>query len=215
MPYCHWVPEPNDYSQYLPANIDELNFRDDAQLDFDDLYEHHLKIFGDILESLIGAIFLDCRDIHCTWQILWKMLEPYVEVYADLNSIQDHSRTKLLELWNSKSYTRNTKCYHENKSANQAKEIGPVFIGMIGKTQVIKMIFIKETKHKARLFYKRFFKVVEAFLEWFEKIVAPEDFDSEDIIQEKFLDFKNKGEIHKLQKEFLNDHESEFMKISF
>jgi endoribonuclease Dicer len=34
-----------------------------TSFDLDELYESNLKIFGDVFESLIGAVFLDCRDI--------------------------------------------------------------------------------------------------------------------------------------------------------
>jgi dsRNA-specific ribonuclease len=35
----------------------------DQIFDLDSLYESGLKIFGDVFESLIGAVFLDCNDI--------------------------------------------------------------------------------------------------------------------------------------------------------
>lgn len=44
--------------------------RDALALDLDELYEHNLKIFGDVFESIIGAVFLDCRDTEKTWQVL-------------------------------------------------------------------------------------------------------------------------------------------------
>lgn len=34
--------------------------REKAALDLDKLYEYNLKIFGDVFESLIGAVYLDC-----------------------------------------------------------------------------------------------------------------------------------------------------------
>ena len=69
-------------------------------MDLDQLYEYNLKIFGDVFESLIGAIFLDSESITVTWSVLWKLMEPYITKYANLSTLQDHSRTKLLELWN-------------------------------------------------------------------------------------------------------------------
>ena len=84
-------------------------------MDLDELYEHNLKIFGDVFESLIGAVFLDCRDTEKTWAVLEKLIMPYIKVYADLETMQDHHRTKLLELWNQRSYTKKFKCTHESK----------------------------------------------------------------------------------------------------
>lgn len=69
-------------------------------LDLDSLYEYSLKIFGDVFESLIGAVFIDSECIETTWKVLWNLMKPYIGIYANLNTLQDHSRTKLLELWN-------------------------------------------------------------------------------------------------------------------
>jgi len=90
------------------------DFRDSYALDLDELYEHNLKIFGDVFESIIGAVFLDCCDTERTWQVLEKLIMPYITVYADLESMQDHARTKLLELWNQRPYTKKFKCTHES-----------------------------------------------------------------------------------------------------
>jgi dsRNA-specific ribonuclease len=68
--------------------------------DLDTLHEHNLKIFGDVFESLIGAVFLDSQSVEKTWEILEKLISPYVEIYANLDTLQDHSRTLLLEMWN-------------------------------------------------------------------------------------------------------------------
>lgn len=82
-------------------------------LEIDDLYEYNLKIFGDVFESLIGAVFIDSECIEKTWSVLYGLMEPYIKIYADLSTLQDHSRTKLLELWNQKPFMRNLKCHHE------------------------------------------------------------------------------------------------------
>lgn len=89
--------------------------KDTLALDLDELYEHNLKIFGDVFESLIGAVFLDCCDTEITWSVLQGLIMPYITVYADLETMQDHHRTKLLELWNQRSYTKKFKCTHESK----------------------------------------------------------------------------------------------------
>lgn len=61
--------------------------RDAMALDLDQLYEHNLKIFGDVFESLIGAVFLDCRNTETTWKVLEKLIMPYIKVYADLDTM--------------------------------------------------------------------------------------------------------------------------------
>lgn len=69
-------------------------------LDLDDLYEKTLKIFGDVFESLIGAVFIDSCSMETTWNVLYGLMRPYLGLYSNLQTLQDHSRTKLLELWN-------------------------------------------------------------------------------------------------------------------
>lgn len=61
--------------------------RDAMALDLDELYEHNLKIFGDVFESIIGAVFLDCRDTEKTWEVLKRLIMPYIRVYADLDTM--------------------------------------------------------------------------------------------------------------------------------
>jgi len=56
-------------------------------LDLDQLYEYNLKIFGDVFESIIGAVFIDSESIEVTWKILFSMMEPYIKIYADLTTL--------------------------------------------------------------------------------------------------------------------------------
>ena len=69
-------------------------------LNLDQLYEYNLKIFGDVFESLVGAVFIDSESIETTWSVLHELMKPYIKIYANLDTMQDHARTKLLELWN-------------------------------------------------------------------------------------------------------------------
>ena len=60
----------------------------DAQpLDLDEVHNTSMKIFGDVFESLIGAVFMDCGDIDQTWGILKRLIEPYMKVYANLDTM--------------------------------------------------------------------------------------------------------------------------------
>ena len=47
-------------------------------LDLDDLYEKTLKIFGDVFESLIGAVFIDSCSMETTWTVLYGLMKPYL-----------------------------------------------------------------------------------------------------------------------------------------
>ena len=131
-------------------------------LDLDQLYEYNLKIFGDVFESIIGAVFLDSESIQVTWKVLFGLMEPYIKIYANLQTLQDHSRTKLLELWNQKPFMRNLKCRHETrKHGEDNPEIpndGTIFFrGMVDNDCVYEVPFQKDAKNKVRLFYKKYY----------------------------------------------------------
>lgn len=110
--------------QELLANSEGGSTKSSSKaLDLDQLYEYNLKIFGDVFESLIGAIFIDSGSITTTWQVLIGLMEPYIQKYANLATLQDHSRTKLLELWNQKHYMREYKCHHKTKQGENEHTI--------------------------------------------------------------------------------------------
>ena len=44
------------------------------EFDLDSLYEYNLKIFGDVFEAIIGAVFLDSRSLGRTWEVLWHLI---------------------------------------------------------------------------------------------------------------------------------------------
>jgi len=62
---------------------------------------------------VIGAIFLDSKSITKTEEILYSLLKPFLKDHQNVESLDDHSRTRLLELWNSKPYSRQYKIKHE------------------------------------------------------------------------------------------------------
>ena len=84
---------------------------------------------------------------------------PYVKIYADLDTLQDHSRTLLLEMWNQKPYTKNLKCLHkteELESGEKSMLKGIIQNGMREEV-VYEETFTKDAKSKVRTFYKRFY----------------------------------------------------------
>ena len=81
-------------------------------LDLNLLQNHQLKIFGDVFESLLGAVFMDSGCLVTTERVLMGLLLPYIEVYTDLDTMQHNPRTLLFEEWNSKKYMRDLKCTH-------------------------------------------------------------------------------------------------------
>lgn len=99
--------------EYIQSRAEELSDQEFGYINLEPLYEHSLKIFGDVFESLIGAIFLDSRSISKTEAILYSLLKPFLKTHTNVESLDDHSRTKLLELWNSKPYSRHFKIKHE------------------------------------------------------------------------------------------------------
>lgn len=79
----------------------------------DKLHEYSLKIFGDVFESIIGAVLIDSKSLQTTSDVLFKLLDPYIQVYANLEDLQNHKRTVLLEFWNSKYYAKRAKITHK------------------------------------------------------------------------------------------------------
>ena len=85
-------------------------------------------------------------------------MKPYIKIYANLETLQDHSRTKLLELWNQKTYMRNLKCHHETKKppndVNGAVDSRIIFCGMVDDDCVLEIWYDKDAKNKVRSFYR-------------------------------------------------------------
>ena len=139
-------------------------------LDLDSLYEYSLKIFGDVFESLIGAVFIDSEDICETRRVLMNLMEPYINIYSNLNDFQDHSRTKLLELWNQKAFMKNRKCHHEtaNEERNN-QESRTIFRGLLDDQVVLEIPYDKDAKNKVRSFYRHYYDLMNGFFIWAEK----------------------------------------------
>jgi len=95
------------------SRAEALSEQEFGNVNIEPLYEHSLKIFGDIFESIIGAVFIDCKSISQTERVLHSMLRPFLKTHTHVEQLDDHSRTKLLELWNSKSYSRQLKIKHD------------------------------------------------------------------------------------------------------
>ena len=91
----------SDPNETLASIVNDMGGRRRCTpFELDELHEYQLKIFGDVFEALVGAVFLDSQSIDKTWSVLQKLIMPYVKIYANLETLQDHSRTLLLEMWN-------------------------------------------------------------------------------------------------------------------
>lgn len=114
---------------------------------------------------------MDSRSIDETWRVLEHLIMPYIKVYANLDTLQDHPRTKLLELWNQKSFTKMFKCNHQSEESRAGDSI--IFKGEIRfhkyYRQIIREVFPKEAKNKIRSFYKKFYELVKTFIDYVEK----------------------------------------------
>ncbi|KAH8375450.1 hypothetical protein KR200_007377, partial [Drosophila serrata] len=40
------------------------------------------KALGDVLEALIAAVYLDCRDLKRTWQVIYNLFEPEIQEFS-------------------------------------------------------------------------------------------------------------------------------------
>jgi dsRNA-specific ribonuclease len=73
-----------------------------------------MKIFGDVFEAIVAAIFLDSKSFVKTKEVILSFVHPYLVIYSDLNTMKEHPRTVLLQLWNSKNYTNGLKISHDS-----------------------------------------------------------------------------------------------------
>ena len=112
-------------------------------------------------------MFLDSQSIDETWEVLWNLIEPYVKIYADLETLQDHSRTLLLEMWNQKLYTKNLKCLHKTEELEGGEKSMLKGVIQWGSREevVYSETFTKDAKSKVRTFYKRFYYLVKRFID--------------------------------------------------
>jgi len=97
---------------------------------------------------------------------------PYIKVYADLETMQDHARTKLLELWNQRSYTKRFRFTHESKQVAGKDEITLTALLIYHsygsqryKRDIFSETFKKDAKNKTRAFYKTLLAIVSRFIE--------------------------------------------------
>lgn len=118
-------------------------------------------------------------------------MEPYITKYANLSTLQDHSRTKLLELWNQKTYMRTLKCHHETRNADGAADTRIIFRGMVNDHCVLEVPFDKDAKNKVRSFYKHYFRLISGFFEDLEKTGQHLAISADSIIK-KIEDYRKK-----------------------
>ncbi|XP_033247154.1 endoribonuclease Dicer-like [Drosophila miranda] len=54
------------------------------------------KALGDVLEALIAAVYLDCRDLQTTWQMIYHLFEPELKEFSQnipispIRQLQEH-----------------------------------------------------------------------------------------------------------------------------
>lgn len=66
----------------------------------EDTQDDNLKVFGDVLEALFGAIFIDTGcNLTETKEIFMKTFEPYLYVYGNIETMTEHPRTETISLW--------------------------------------------------------------------------------------------------------------------
>ncbi|KAH8316364.1 hypothetical protein KR067_005872 [Drosophila pandora] len=56
------------------------------------------KALGDVLEALIAAVYLDCRDLHLTWQVIYNLFKPEIKEFTrnvPINPIRQLNEHKL------------------------------------------------------------------------------------------------------------------------
>jgi dsRNA-specific ribonuclease len=84
-----------------PEIIDKMaELTTSRRLNMEDLEKYKLKIFGDILEALFGAVFIDSGcNLTKTREVFMKLFEPYLYVYGNPNTTMEHPRTEAINFW--------------------------------------------------------------------------------------------------------------------
>ncbi len=81
------------------------NLTENERISIEETESFQLKIFADVLEALIGAIFIDTGcDLNKTRDVFMIFYEPYLYVYGNLETVQDHPKTELIQYWNKFPY---------------------------------------------------------------------------------------------------------------
>ncbi|CDW79588.1 ribonuclease iii [Stylonychia lemnae] len=158
--------EKNDHEITLEQTYDLLLKHDVFPIDIEQLQESNIKIFGDVFESLITAVFLDSGSLDITQRVLFKILEPYLIIYANIDRQKDNKRAQLQDLWNKTKYFKELK--FEMTQENTKDYI--IYSGWIMTTEVMKLKFDAIVKSKVRKFYSKFYQFVQESIEQFEKI---------------------------------------------
>ncbi|CDW85587.1 riboc domain containing protein [Stylonychia lemnae] len=181
--------EIKNYFQNNQMNDSEINVEQTQDLllengvqpiDIETLEGSNLKMLGDVFESLIASIFLDSGSLEITQRILFKILEPYLIIYASFEMKKDSKRVQLQDLWSKTEYLKKLKFnmsqqvshlpfYHEF-SENENDQI--IYSGWIMSTEVIKMRFESNIKNKVCKFYSQFEQFIQDSIQQFEKFAT-------------------------------------------
>jgi dsRNA-specific ribonuclease len=73
------------------------NLTNQFRIDKEDSQDYLLKIFGDVLESLFGAIFIDTGcNLTKTREVFMNVFRPYLYVYGNIETMKEHPRTNVI-----------------------------------------------------------------------------------------------------------------------
>lgn len=75
------------------------------RLNMEDYHDFSHKVFGDVFEALVAAVFLDSGgNLKTTKRVFMNILEPYLYVYGNSENVTEHPRTLVNEKWNKQSF---------------------------------------------------------------------------------------------------------------
>lgn len=137
------------------------------------LYEHNLKIFGDIFESLVGAVYLDSQSLDQTQLVVNRLVDPYVYIYANAHSLQKDSKSLFYIKWSQTSYTRDLSFSLKKEwlDCGVKYRLSAAVSAPCDKQEVLvfQMTFQGSAKSKSRTFFKRLYWLFSGFAEEIDK----------------------------------------------
>lgn len=113
---------------------------------FSEQQDNFVDVISDTMNALIGGIFLDSGDFQKTQGHILSIMKS--EVYGD-NPFEDEERDKVIEVWNSKTYTEGI----EISYVIEEKEDFTYIRAYLGRLEARRCKFEKQKKNKVSKFF--------------------------------------------------------------
>ena len=78
-----------------------------ASINQDDFEEYNNKIFADVFEAILGAVFIDSKSLSQVWRVFLQLVgSRTLESFGDISNFKENAKTKLYDFWNKLKSTK-------------------------------------------------------------------------------------------------------------